>query len=68
MKRVTIHNILVKHGSLFSPGSGFDDEGNPVKFIGKTEVMTNINKDLLDYEEHPEHGRPRIYLEAWQEV
>ena len=67
MKRVEIHRIDISEGSLYSRGVGEDSEyGDMVDFIGHTQTMKNILADLIDFEEHPEHGRPAIYLEAWQ--
>jgi ABC-type histidine transport system ATPase subunit len=68
MKRVEIHRIDVNEGGVFSQGVGEDtDNGDMVNFIGYTGTMKNILLDLMDFEEHPEHGRPAIYLEAWQQ-
>lgn len=66
MKRVEIARIDIKQGSLFSFGVGMDESGDMINFIGHTKTMMNIQEDLEDFEEHPEHGRPAIYLEAWQ--
>lgn len=66
MKRVEIHRIDIENGSLFSFGIGIDEIGDYIRFIGHTKTMMNINEDLEDFEDHPEHGRPAIYLEAWQ--
>ena len=66
MKRLEIQRIDVSHGSLFSKGVGIDEIGDYINFIGHTRTMANILEDLEDFEEHPEHGRPAIYVEGWQ--
>lgn len=66
MKRVEVSRIDISEGSLYSKGVGMDETGDMVDFIGYTVVMQNILDDLIDFEEIPEHGRPAIYLEAWQ--
>jgi hypothetical protein len=66
MKRVEIQRIDISQGSLFSFGVGMDETGDCINFIGHTNTMINILEDLEDFEEHPEHGRPAIYLESWQ--
>lgn len=67
VKRVEVQNITIRQGCLYSKGIGLDDNGDFIHFIGHTCEMMNIQNDLYDFEENPEHGRPRIYLHHWQE-
>ena len=72
MTHVTVHSIQLGHASLFSEGFGYDDDDNPIRFIGHTTTMANIKKDLdaaLDhYGEGEQPEKPTIYLEAWQKI
>lgn len=55
---VTLISVEVRHGSLFSPCLG-SSEGDPVKFIAKTE-------DAIRYEKIIKGGHLAIRLEPWQ--
>ena len=65
-KRITVHKIVIKEGSLFSEGIGFDDQGEPTEFIGHTSEMKNILQAIEDYEDDHSIGLPTIYLKPWQ--
>jgi len=65
-KRITVHKVIPSEGSLFSSGIGFDHDGNPIEFIGKTHEMKNIKTALDEFEDGDADGRPTIYLHAWQ--
>lgn len=66
MKRVQIISIKLTPDQPYSSGVGIGEYGHFMKFIGHTKTMANILRDLLDYEEEPESGRPAIYLQDWQ--
>ena len=65
-KRITVHKVVPSEGSLFSSGIGFDDEGNPVDFIGHTDEMKNILTAVEEYDDGDADGRPTIFLKPWQ--
>lgn len=65
-KLITVHAVTLNNGSLFSRGIGFDEEGNPIDFIGHTPEMRNINESLEDFEDDNSLGRPSIWLKPWQ--
>ena len=65
-KRITVHKVIVKEGSLFSPGIGFDDYAKPIDFIGHTDEMKNIKEAIEDFEDDHKVGRPTIFLKPWQ--
>ena len=65
-KRITVHAVNLKEGSLFSNGIGFDTEGNPVDFIGNTHEMKNIKQAVEEFDDGDSDGRPTIWLKPWQ--
>lgn len=65
-KRITVHKVMPSEGSLFSSGIGFDDDKQPIDFIGHTAEMLNIKTAIDEYEDGDADGLPTIFLKPWQ--